>query len=72
MKLFFNDFIAATNGNVNVMVIPLSFFPGGSSGSSNDNRNYRYSNRYYNSAVMHSDYEMTSPQVHIKLLLCQL
>ncbi|KAA8591982.1 hypothetical protein FQN60_017356, partial [Etheostoma spectabile] len=34
----------------------------GSSGSSNDNRNYRYSNRYYNSAVTHSDYEMTSPQ----------
>lgn len=38
--------------------------PGGSSGSSNDNRNYRYSNRYYNSAVTHSDYEMTSPQVN--------
>lgn len=42
-------------------------FPGGSSGSSNDNRNYRYSNRYYNSAVTHSDYEMTSPQVHTAL-----
>lgn len=36
---------------------------GGSSGSSNDNRNYRYSNRYYNSAVTHTDYEMQSPQV---------
>lgn len=50
----------------------MFLFPGGSSGSSNDNRNYRYSNRYYNSAVMHSDYEMTSPQVHIKLSLCPL
>lgn len=37
---------------------------GGSSGSSNDNRNYRYSNRYYNSAVAHTDYEMQSPQTH--------
>ena len=38
--------------------------PGGSSGSSNDNRSYRYSNRYYGTAApQHTDYEMQSPQV---------
>ncbi|MGH0188589.1 UNVERIFIED_CONTAM: hypothetical protein FKN15_030536 [Acipenser sinensis] len=42
--------------------IHSAFVAGGSSGSSNDNRNYRYSNRYYNSAVTHTDYEMQSPQ----------
>lgn len=62
------EFIDATNRNVNLMMLLLFFlFPGGSSGSSNDNRNYRYSNRYYNSAVTHSDYEMTSPQVRMSL-----
>ncbi|XP_030067365.1 dual specificity tyrosine-phosphorylation-regulated kinase 1B isoform X2 [Microcaecilia unicolor] len=37
---------------------------GGSSGSSNDNHYYRYSNRYYNSAITHTDFEMQSPQAH--------
>lgn len=49
---------------INYSVDVCGFLPGGSSGSSNDNRNYRYSNRYYNSAVTLSDYEMTSPQVN--------
>ncbi|KTF87965.1 hypothetical protein cypCar_00040450, partial [Cyprinus carpio] len=44
------------------IVTPLKHPKCGSSGSSNDNRNYRYSNRYYNSAVTHTDYEMQSPQ----------
>ncbi|XP_042295212.1 dual specificity tyrosine-phosphorylation-regulated kinase 1B isoform X2 [Sceloporus undulatus] len=36
---------------------------GGSSGSSNDNRGYRYSNRYYGSmGTVHADCEMQSPQ----------
>uniref|UniRef100_A0ACB8FRG3 Uncharacterized protein n=1 Tax=Sphaerodactylus townsendi TaxID=933632 RepID=A0ACB8FRG3_9SAUR len=36
----------------------------GSSGSSNDNRGYRYSNRYYGSmGTVHADCEMQSPQV---------
>lgn len=45
-----------------VYVFPL--LSGGSSGSSNDNRGYRYSNRYYGSmGTVHADCEMQSPQV---------
>lgn len=43
---------------------PLFLSTGGSSGSSNDNRGYRYSNRYYGSmGTVHADCEMQSPQV---------
>ncbi|XP_040399418.1 kallikrein-15-like isoform X2 [Cygnus olor] len=45
------------------LMSPSLSLAGGSSGSSNDNRSYRYSNRYYGSAApAHTDYEMQSPQ----------